>query len=191
MRTAISAAAMLASAGVARAQDRPSVSLPRGEVRALMAFCPEVGDTSAATMGETATTACFVWRCSGGQAYTCLVGADGVVCSQRSRAHRTRQWSRNVRTADICPSLRAPSTQSGTGNARTGSRLLVRPKQSSTRTVTLLRNGNWWAHEQHHQCTRRAPRTWRAGARLVGRAGAGASADIFRSRASDGNAKAP
>ena len=38
MRTAIIAAAMLASAGVAQAQDRPSVSLPRGEVRALMAF---------------------------------------------------------------------------------------------------------------------------------------------------------
>lgn len=86
MRTAIIAAAMLASAGVAQAQDRPSVSLPRGEVRALMAFCPEVGDTSAATIGNGRSGPAFVWRCSGGQAYTCLVGADGVACSQRSRA---------------------------------------------------------------------------------------------------------
>jgi hypothetical protein len=86
MRTAIIAAAMLASAGVAQAQDTPSVSLPRGEVRALMAFCPEVGDTSAATIGNGRSGPAFVWRCSGGRAYTCMVGADGVACSSRSRS---------------------------------------------------------------------------------------------------------
>jgi hypothetical protein len=85
MRTAIIAAAMLASAGVAQAQDTQSVSLPRG-VRALMAFCPEVGDTSAATIGNGRSGPAFVWRCSGGQAYTCMVGADGVACSQRTRS---------------------------------------------------------------------------------------------------------
>jgi hypothetical protein len=86
MRAAIIAALLLSSAGVARAQDRPSVSLPGGEARALMAFCPEVGDTSAATIGNGRSGPAFVWRCSGGRAYTCTVGADGVTCSQRSRA---------------------------------------------------------------------------------------------------------
>lgn len=86
MRTGIIAAAMVASAGVAQAQDRPSVSLPTGEMRALMAFCLQVGDTSAATIGNGRSGPGFVWRCSGGRAYTCMVGADGVACSQRSRA---------------------------------------------------------------------------------------------------------
>jgi hypothetical protein len=36
MRTGIIAATMLASAGVAQAQDRPSLNLPTGELRALM-----------------------------------------------------------------------------------------------------------------------------------------------------------
>jgi hypothetical protein len=95
-----------------------------------MAFCPEVGDTSAATIGNDRNGSAFVWRCSGGRAYTCMVGADGVACSQRSRARAPYPSTvRNAQKADICPSLLVPSTQSGTGNARTGSRLLVRPKQ--------------------------------------------------------------
>jgi hypothetical protein len=145
MRAAIIAAALLAFAGVARAQDRPSVSLPSGEVRALMTFCPEVGDTSAATIGNGRSGPAFVWRCSGGRAYTCMVGADGVACSQRSRARAPypSMIQECAASGYICPSLRARSTQSGTGNARIGSRLLVRPKQSSTLTVTLPRNRIW------------------------------------------------
>jgi hypothetical protein len=51
-----------------------------------MAFCPEVGNTSAATIGNGRSGPAFVWRCSGGRAYTCMVGADGVACSSRSRS---------------------------------------------------------------------------------------------------------
>lgn len=82
------AAALLAFAFAAAAQAQNGLAdlLPRGEVRALMAFCPEVGDTSAATIGNGRSGPAFVWRCSGGRAYTCMVGADGVACSQRSRA---------------------------------------------------------------------------------------------------------
>jgi hypothetical protein len=145
VRAAIIAAALLASAGVARAQDRPSVSLPSGEVRALIAFCPEVGDTSAATIGNGRSGPAFVWRCSGGRAYTCMVGADGVACSQRSRARAPypSMVQECAESGYLSVASGAPSTQSGTGNAKTGSRLLVRPKQSSTLTVTLLRNGSW------------------------------------------------
>jgi hypothetical protein len=82
------AAALLAFAFAAAAQAQNSLAdlLPRGEVRALMAFCPEVGATSAATIGNGRSGPAFVWRCSGGRGYTCIVGADGVACSQRSRA---------------------------------------------------------------------------------------------------------
>ena len=89
MRAAIIAAALLASAGVAQAQDRPSGSLPSGEVRALMAFCPEVGDTSAATIGNGRSGPAFclamLRRASvhlhGGGRWRCVQPAEQSPCS--------------------------------------------------------------------------------------------------------------
>ena len=118
MRTAIIAAAMLASAGVAQAQDTPSVSLPRGEVRTLMAFCPEVGDTSAATIGNGRSGPLLFGDAREGERTPAWWGRTASRVARVAEAGSPwPRWSMPAAKATICRLRAEPMASFGTGNA--------------------------------------------------------------------------
>jgi hypothetical protein len=84
IRTVLAAVALLAIASGARAQSIPlPEDLPRTELKAL---CRASYEPMTGQYGDGAHGPPILWRCSHGQAYACMAGADGVACSARSRS---------------------------------------------------------------------------------------------------------